>query len=114
MYLTVCDGLLMYCTRIVVPFSLCTKILDTLHDAHQGMVKSRERARSSVWWPKINKDIERMVTSFSMGVNYRMPPVEPLLSSSLPNLPWQKVWTDLLELNGKQFLITINFFSRFI
>ena len=48
-YLTVCDGLLMYSTRIVVLFSLRTKILDALHSARQGIVKSREPARSSVW-----------------------------------------------------------------
>ena len=48
-YLIVCDGLLMYGTRIVVLFSLRTKMLDAVHGTHQGIVKYRERARSSVW-----------------------------------------------------------------
>ena len=47
-HFTECDGLLMYGTYIVVPFSLRKKILDAFHDAHQGIVKSLERARSSV------------------------------------------------------------------
>ena len=48
-YLILCDGLLMYNIRIVVPLSLRSKIFDAFHDAHQGLVKSIERARSSVW-----------------------------------------------------------------
>ena len=87
-HLTVCDSLLMYGTRIVVPFSLCTKIFEALHDVHLVIVKSHERARSSVWWPKIGKEVERMGTSCSTRANYRTPPAEPLLSSSLSNLPW--------------------------
>ena len=110
----VCDGLLIYGSRIVVSSSLRTKILDAFHNSHQGVVKSPESARSSIWWPKIGKDIERVVASCLMCANYRTPPAEPLLSSSLPDLPWQKVATDLFELNGKHFLIVIDFFPRFI
>ena len=33
-HLTVCDGLLMYGKRIVVPFLLRTKMLEALHAAH--------------------------------------------------------------------------------
>ena len=69
--LTVCDSLLMYGTRFIMPFSLRTKMLDALHDVHQGIVKSRERARSSVRWSKIGKDIECMVTSCYTCTNYR-------------------------------------------
>ena len=112
-HLTVSDGLLIYDTRIVVPFSLRTKILDALHGAHQGKVESRERAQSSVWWPKIGKHIERMVTTCFTCASYRTPS-EPLLSSSLPDLQWQKVAIDVFKLNGKRFLIAIDFFSRFI
>ena len=113
-HLTAWDGLLMYGTCSFVPFSLRTKIFDALYDAHQGIVKYRERVRSSVWWSKFGKDSECMVTSCLMSTNYSMPLVEPLLSSSQSDLLWQKVATNFFELNGKHFLIAIDFFSRFI
>ena len=55
--LTIQDGLLMYCQRMVVPTALGPEILDGLHEAHQGITKIRLRAQSTVWWPGINKDI---------------------------------------------------------
>ena len=67
----------MYGTRIFVPFSLCTKILDALHDAHQGIhdthqgiVKFRERARSSVRWPKIGIDMHGYVMLYMRKLLY--------------------------------------------
>ena len=32
--------------RIVIPFTLRDKILQALHDAHQGLEKMQERART--------------------------------------------------------------------
>ena len=48
-HLTECDGLVMYDARIVIPVALCDKMLQALYDAHQGIVKMRERARTSLW-----------------------------------------------------------------
>ena len=45
-HLTECDGLVMYDARIVIPVTLYDKMLQALHDAHQGIVKMRERART--------------------------------------------------------------------
>ena len=39
---------------------------------------------------------------------------EPLIPSSLPDLPWQKVAVDLLELNSTTYLLMVDYFSRFV
>ncbi|KAL8584885.1 hypothetical protein ACOMHN_037588 [Nucella lapillus] len=59
--LTVHNGLLMKGRQLVIPSSLRHDILCHLHDGHQGILKTKENAYNSVWWPSIAKDIEGMI-----------------------------------------------------
>ena len=47
--------------RLVIPLSLQAEVLTKLHEAHQGIEKTRLRARSCVHWKSISKDIDDMV-----------------------------------------------------
>ena len=38
---------------------------------------------------------------------------EPLITAPLPDFPWQLVGTDLLEPDKCQYLLVVNYFSRF-
>ena len=51
--ITICDGLLLYQRRIVVPKNLQKEALSKIHAGHQGIQGCRLRARSSIWWPGI-------------------------------------------------------------
>ena len=61
--LTVEDDLLMRGNRVVIPASLQADILERLHTGHQGTTKCRQRAKESVWWPGIQKDIEDKISN---------------------------------------------------
>lgn len=39
---------------------------------------------------------------------------EPLISTQLPDLPWQKVGTDLFYWKNNQYLLIVNYYSRYI
>ena len=41
---SIVNGRMIYCNRIVVPSVLRSKVLDRIHDGHQSVTKSREKA----------------------------------------------------------------------
>lgn len=47
--------------RVFIPISLWKAILNDLHAAHVGTVKMKDIARSFVYWPGINTDIEQTI-----------------------------------------------------
>jgi hypothetical protein len=46
-------------TRIVIPSELRDKILELGHEGYPRIVLMKQRLRSKVWWPGIDKDIEK-------------------------------------------------------
>ena len=46
-------------TIIVIPTVLGQRVVKLAHEGHQGMVKMKERLRSKVGWPRVDKDAER-------------------------------------------------------
>ena len=112
--LTIQGGLLMRGSRLVIPSEMQAKVLTQLHASHQGISKSRLRARQSVWWPGMSADLEKVVRSCTECAKNNPPRPEPLLSTPLPTLPWQRVGTDLFEWKGATYLLIVNYFSRWI
>ena len=47
--------------RIVLLSSLLERVLGLAHEGHQGIVKTKDRLRSKVWWPKTSSMVERHV-----------------------------------------------------
>ena len=112
--LTIQQGLLMKGNRLVIPVSMRMDILERIHEGHQGIVTCRERAKISVWWPGMSKQLEELVTGCSICVKHRSNAPEPMIPSQLPDRPWQKVGTDLFELKGQSYLVVIDYFSRYV
>jgi hypothetical protein len=44
---------------LVIPKILQKKVLNLAHEGHQGIVKTKQRLRSKVWWPNIDKEAEK-------------------------------------------------------
>ena len=110
--LTVNRGLLMYNCRIVVPFSLQKETLEKIHQGHQGIERCRLLAQNAVWWPGLYRDIQETVKKCSVCAKLHKPNKEPLIPSVLPEYPWQKLGSDLFELQGKHYLLLVDYFSR--
>ena len=115
--LTVCEGLLFFGKRLVIPQSLQEETMQSLHQGHQGIQRCQLRAISCVWWPRISKDLERFVKQCLVCTKRSVPRKEPMIPSELPKYPWQKVGTDLFEVGSHyvskrlDFLISYTGFS---
>ena len=46
--------LLLRGSRLVIPRELRTRVLELAHEGHQGIVETKCRLCSKVWWPKID------------------------------------------------------------
>ena len=58
------DNELVVCgQRLVVPRKLRKEVVQRLHSPHQGIERTRRRARQSVYWPGIDNDIKNAVQS---------------------------------------------------
>ena len=113
-FLTVHDGLLLKGTRLVIPSAMRNDILAKLHEGHQGVVKCRERARQSVWWPGLSQQLSELVRNCRACIKQRTNHTEPLIPSELPERPWQKLGADLFTLKGKTYLLVVDYYSRYV
>ena len=113
--LSVCNGLLVKGDRIVIPYSMRKEILERIHDGHMGITKCRERTNQSVWWPHVSKDIQDRVANCGHCLEKRPSQArEPVLPSSLPDRPFQKVGVDLYEFRGLHYLVIVDYYSRYV
>ena len=100
--------------RIIIPRSLRKTILANLHQAHLGIEKTKLRACETVFWPGVNNDIEQVVNSCDICLESRnMHAKEPMLTSVIPEYPFQIVGTDLFHWDGQEYIIVVDYYSRF-
>ncbi|MGH0128263.1 UNVERIFIED_CONTAM: hypothetical protein FKN15_034099 [Acipenser sinensis] len=112
--LSVVNGLLLRKDRIVIPQSMRQDMLKRIHEGHLGIEKSKRRARDAIYWPGMSLDIERMIGKCETCLKYHKKQArEPMMVADLPTVPWQKVGTDLFHLNGKDYLLVIDYFSNY-
>ena len=112
--LSVEDGLLLRGRRMIIPATLQKEILQRIHTGHLGITKCREHARQSVWWPGLSTQLSQLIKSCKECCKEQSQRALPLHPSPLPDLPFQKVGTDLFEWKKKTYLLIVDYFSRFI
>jgi hypothetical protein len=55
------EGCLLWGSQVITPPQGRTQVVEELHEAHPGIVKTKGEARSFVWWPGIDAELEQKV-----------------------------------------------------
>lgn len=114
--LGVVGDILMRSDRIVVPVSLRQHVLKLAHIGHPGIERTKQRLRSKVWWPNIDKEAEKSVKGCldcQLVSNVTRP--EPMFVRELPSQPWNTLAMDMLGPlpSGESILVLIDLYSRY-
>ncbi|CAK1597369.1 unnamed protein product [Parnassius mnemosyne] len=109
------NGSIMWGYRMVIPSYLRPIILKQLHSSHMGIVKTKGLARSYVWWPNKDADVEALCRSCETCASEAdAPPRAP--PNPWPYLPpWSRVHIDFLgPYKGKTYLVLIDSSSKWL
>ena len=112
--LTVEEGCVMWGIGVLIPQKLRKKLLCELHTDHPGATCMKSIARSYMWWPGLDKDIECLARScVPCKSAKRASPTAPLQPWSWPSKPWQRVHLDFAgPFQGSTFFLAVDAYSK--
>jgi len=109
------DGLVILDDQVIVPPTLRKKVLNSLHAAHQGLVKTKARARQAVYWPGITNEITNMVQECRVCERHRPANIkQPLIPHEIPHYRFQKVCADIAKHGGHPYLVVVDAMSKWL
>ncbi|CAB4039220.1 Retrovirus-related Pol poly [Paramuricea clavata] len=91
------NGIILRGETIVIPASLRDTTKKRLHSAHLGYNSMKRRARDTIFWPGMAKEVRQLAENCEACQQ-----------------PWNKVGIDLFEIKGRDYLATVDYFSGFI
>ena len=107
------QGCVLWGIRVVVPAVLRGRLLNELHWEHPGVCSMKAIARSFMWWPGLDGEIELVVKSCTVCQNVRsLPPKFPLHPWKWPSRPFQRVHVDFCQKGKDYFLVLIDSHSK--
>ena len=87
-------------------------MLAKIQASHIGIQGCLRRTREVVYWPQMDKDVAAYVAKCDVCNSQPAEQgKEPLICHELPTRPWEKMAVDLFDLNGTEFMITVDYYS---
>ena len=87
------DACILWGSRVVIPPPGRPKIIEELHAGHPGTSRMKSQARSYVWWPGMDSDIESKVKNYQLCQQKQKSP--PLMQAwEWPPQPWSRIHID--------------------
>ena len=107
--LFIINGLILKDKCIVIPTSLRDNALSTLQRSHMGIVKTKERASTCMFWPRMYSDIEKFLSTCRACMMRKIKQSPEPLEHDIPSSPWSSLTLDNFEYKGTLYLIMTDF-----
>ena len=111
--MSVVDGCLLWGRRVIIPTIFLKQLLEELHSVHLGIKHMKSLARSFIWWPQLDGDIEGISRScnecYLTAINPPCVLAHPWL---VPQQPWEWVHVDHTQWGKWLLLVAIDAFSK--
>ena len=101
--LSIDNGCLLWGSRVIIPRALRTVVAEKIHDEHLGVVRMKALARSFIWWPNLDRNLEDLAKRCERCQSKKGRPARVLPSHPwiYPAMPWERVHAYFAELSGR-------------
>ena len=100
--------------HIIVPSSMRKEMKARIHEGHLGIEQCKTRARECLFWPGMTSEIADIVSWCETCIQSgRKPLREPLIPLPLATLAWNRVACDLFHMNGRDYLLIVDYFTSY-
>ena len=111
--LTVEDGIILHGEALVIPPMERDKVLQSIHEGHQGISKCQYHAHQCIYWPGINQYIEHAIEACATCQCHCLwEPQQPLKPTPAPKHPQQYLGADFMHFDDNRYLIIIDYYSK--
>ena len=102
--------------RVIISRAKRPASIAELHTGHPGMTKMKAVARSYLWWPGMDNDLEGTVRACERCQQHvKAPPRAPLHPWLWPERPWSRFHVYYVGLfMGRMFLVIVDAFSKWL
>ena len=112
--LSVQGGIIFRGERVVVPRSLRPEFMDQLHSSQLGINSCLRRARECLFWPGMSAEVRMKIETCEACREFDIKQCKELLMPhEVPDRPWAKIGCDLVTCEGKEYLVTADYFSNY-
>ncbi|UYV79931.1 K02A2.6-like [Cordylochernes scorpioides] len=113
-HFSILQGCIFVDSRTVIPRTCQDQMLKLLHQGHIGVNRMKPLARYSVWWPKMDSQIEEFVKECSSCMHHQTAPPAENIPWPRTNQPWQRVHVNHFYFKGDCYLLVVDTNSNWI
>ena len=100
--------------RLLIPYTLRRKVMEQIHNGHQGIEKCMLKAREVVFWPGISNDIHEAVEKCGICQASSKAAKSVGNVSIVPPHAWHTLGTYLFYWNKVDCLVVGDYFSKYL
>ena len=88
------------------------QVLANLHEAHQGALRTKQRARLTIYWPGLDNDIKNITLACQQCQDH-LPSnsKKTIIQKPRPTQPFQELAVDLCSYAGHDYLIMVDCYT---